>query len=723
MEDIDAILQLVAAGREGGFAPENMLDDQELAIYQAHEKTIKPELSGHYDNLAKVLPNNTLSRLAQDIVHWVRYDEDTRLEWQEMETEGIKLLGVTKKPLFKPAFDGASQVTHPVLAKAVVEFHARAINELFPPEGPVKTEILGEETPDAQAQRQRVQDYMNYQYTEDMPGAFDEEDRLLFRLPISGSVFKKTYYDPLLKKLVSRMIEPADFIVPYSASDLATAGRYTHRYRESHNWILQNIQAGFFIEGIHSRTYPLNDLMDRPSVIDVIDDTEGRTQLTHEDDEIHTVYEMCVYLDLPGFETESGVKLPYKVWIDRDNQTVLRVQRNWLVNDDDMRAVVDVTHKKFLPGLGFYGYGLYHLLAGIGKAATGALNALLDSAAFANLQGGFRTRESRVRGGDEGPIAPGEWRETDLAAEELSKAFFRIPYEEPSTVLFQLLGYLGEEGKAFGGGDIMSGDANPNAPVGTTLALIEQGAKTFAAIFRRLHVAYKCEFRILARLNGMYLPVEGYPYAIKGGMNTAYPADFDDRIDIIPVSDPTIFSNTQRIVMAQGVLDLAEKFPDIINRQEAARTMLVAMRVSNVEELLATDPAAAQQQQELMKLEVQLKQAQIEKVQADQALVSLQALFSAVQTAQMVATMPDIAPIADRLYKSVGGLDIDTPPMIGEASAMAPAMPPAIEQNTSPGFPAVAGPASPNLPGMSSPAMPTSGSGAMQGIETMAADS
>jgi hypothetical protein len=567
---------------------------------------------------------------------------------------------------------------------------------------------------------------MNYQYTEDMPGAFDEEDRLLFRLPISGSVFKKTYFDPLLKKIVSRMIEPADFIVPYSATDLATAGRYTHRFRESHNWVLQNVAAGFFVDGMHSRTAPLNDLMDRPVIIDVIDDAEGKSQLTHEDDEIHTIYETCVYLDLPGFETTNGVKLPYKAWIDRDNQTVLRIQRNWQPQDDDMRAIVDVTHKKFLPGLGFYGFGLYHLLAGIGKAATGALNALLDSAAFANLQGGFRTRDARVRGGNEGPISPGEWRETDLSAEELNKAFFRIPYEEPSTVLFQLLGYLGEEGKAFGGGDIMSGDANPNAPVGTTLALIEQGAKTFAAIFRRLHVAYKNEFRILARLNGMYLPIEGYPYAVKGGMNRAYPQDFDDRIDIIPVSDPTIFSNTQRIVMAQGILDLAEKFPQVINQQEAARSMLVAMRVSNIEELLATDPAAAQQQQELMKLEIELKQAEIDKVRAEQAQISLQALFSAMQSAQLAATMPSITPIADRIYQSVGGLDMNLPPMIGAVPSLPVIDAPAagVEQNTSPGFPALAGAETPSLPSLPTPTAPASAqAGATKGLETMAADS
>lgn len=696
--DIDTIIQAVTSAEADGLTPEQILDPNELEAYNEYMEGERKEPIGHYENLVGAIDETALSRIAQDAINWVRWDENTREDWQKRESEGIRLLGVSDQKSGGAAFEGASSVVHPLLAEAVTQFHSRAMAEMWPPEGPVKAIVLGEQSEERIAQAERVQDYMNYQYTEDMPGAFEEEDNLLFRLPLSGSCFKKVYYDPISRKLCSRLIEPADFIVPFTATDLETAPRYTHRSREMHNTVLKKIAAGYYAD-TGKLTKAINEVWDYPRVKTEIDHTEGRQRTSVDEDSTrHTILEMYVDLDIKGFEDigedgkPTGVALPYIVWVNRDDQSVLRIQRNWLPDDENKVAKLNVAHYRFMPGLGFYGYGLLHLIGGIANAATGGLRALLDSAAFANMQGGYRTRDSRVKGGDL-PLAPGEWREVDISAEDLSKAFYRVPYEEPSQTLFNLLGYLDDRSSHFIGGDVMTGDANPNAPVGTTLALIEQGGKTFSSIHRRLHVAHRNEFRILARLNEEYLPIEGYPYYTKSGDRHIMPSDFDKRVDIIPVSDPSIISNTQRIVQAQAVMDLAEKHPDKIDMTASLKMMLEVMRVPGYEELLKVDPIMAQNQQKMAELEMQIKEAELRKINAEidsivagTAETNVTAQFQAIQAAlQLILNRAAVQP-ADELLLSAGYKDHNGSPI---ASLPQPVQvnPTGIDQNTSPQFP------------------------------------
>ncbi len=730
--DLDFIMKVVDEAELEGMSPEDILDENELAVYQAATQgNVQRIPYEHYTNLVDFVDKSELGRLGGDVCFWVRSDELTREDWSKREKEGIRLLGVSDKVSGGASFDGASTVVHPLLAKAVTEFQSRAIAEMWPADGPVKSVVLGDKTPDRIAQALRVEDYMNYQYTIDMPGAFEEEDNMFFRLPISGSCFKKTYKDALTNKLCSRLIEPADFIVPFSATDLASAPRYTHRYRESYNSIMKKVANGFYVKP-KNLAKPANETFDYPEVKDEIDHTEGK-QRVGMDDSNHTILEMYIDLDLPGFEDENAegekteVALPYIVWVERDSQSVLRIQRNWMPEDKLKNAKLNVTHYRFMPGLGFYGYGLLHLIGGLANSATGALRALLDSAAFANMQGGYRTRESRVKGGEK-PLSPGEWREVDITAEELSRAFFRVPYSEPSSVLYQLLGYLDGLAKNFTGGDLMSGDANPNAPVGTTLALIEQGGKTFSAIHKRLHVAHKEEFKILARLNYEYLPDNGYPYLTDKGSKQIFAQDFDERIDIIPVSDPSIISNSQRVVQAQAALDLAEKHPDKVDVTGALKVMLQVLRIPNYEELLKPNEAMMAQQQKMAELEIKLKEAEIAKAQAEaeerQAKKTesyLRGLYSSMQAAGM-ALNPTIAAMGDSIYKSAGGMDFDQAPIANwptlTQSVPQDVQPAQVHQNTSPGFPANANPEQPAPVAPEQPVPRSSELGAEGGIET-----
>jgi hypothetical protein len=728
--DIDTILALVEAGGQAGLRPENILDDHELMVYQEFIENDLPERpTEHYDNLVPAIEDRILKKIGQDVVNWVRFDEDTRRDWIEREAKGIRMMGVSDRDIGKAPFEGSSMVVHPLLAEAVTEFHARAIAEMWPAEGPVKTQVLGSQDPDRIQQSQRVQDYMNYQYTEDMPGAFEEEDALLFRLPLSGSCFKKVYYDPISCKICSRLIEPADFIVPFSATDLETAPRYTHRFREMHNTLLKKIAKGYYTKP-RVLSEAVNEMADYPVIKDEIDHTEGRASNGIDEKMRHTIYEMVVYLDIEGYEDigedglPTGIELPYIVTVDRDTMDVLRIQRNWKETDQEHKqSECCVAHYRFMPGFGFYGYGLLHLIGGLAAAATGSLRALLDAAAFANLQGGFRTRDSRVNKNGDQPIAPGEWREVDSSYEELNKTFFRLPYEEPSPTLFKLLGYLDERGQKFvGTTEVMDGSANANAPVGTTLALIEQGAKKFSAIHKRLHNAHKSEFRILARLNSLYVPEQGYPYFTSKGERTIFASDFDDRVDVIPVSDPEIISSTQRIVQAQAVLDLTDKHPDKMDVVAALRAMLVAMRVSNVDELLQPDTAMQEANMKSLQLDIDIKKATLEKLQAERTESALRGLFSAIQAAQLVVSMPGIAPISDSIYLSAGGVDANGLPIADTSSLQGLTTNNAanadIPQNTSPGFPAIASPEQPSVsqPALSAPQSPEVG--ALSGIET-----
>jgi hypothetical protein len=714
--DIDKLVEMVRVGESEGLTAAQILDPQELESYREFTENERKQPPGHYDNLVDSLPDTLLRTLATNTINHVRWDEETREDWSKRESEGIRLLGVSDRRSVAASFKGASSVNHPLLVEAVTQFHSRALAEIWPPEGPVKCVTLGNSSEELIAQAERVQDYMNYQYTEEMPGAFEEEDNLLFRLPLSGSCFKKIYYDPLLDKLCSRLIEPADFIVPFSATDLQTAPRYTHRYRESHNQVMKKVKSGYYAK-TRILNKPVNETWDYPNVKTEIDHTEGRQRVSM-DDSRHTILEMYIDLemedtplaDVDEFGEPTGVALPYIVWCNRDDQEILRIQRNWEPDDERQTPEINCVHYRFMPGLGFYGYGLLHLIGGLAKSSTGALNALLDAAAFANLQGGFVTRDARLKMGDNS-LSPGQWLEIDCSAEEISKAFFSVPYKEPSPTLFKLMEYLDERGQRFAGTtDVMLGDVNVNnAPVGSTMAMIEQGGKTFSAIHRRLHVAHRNEFRILAKMNSRYIPENGYPYFTAKGDRMVMASDFDKRVDVVPVSDPSIISNTQRIVQAQEVLQMAEKYPEKIDMNLAIKAMLQALRVSNYEELLKTDPLMQKIQAQLQQLELQQKQADLEKTQAEKEGIDavktdnvVKGLYTVIQTVN--AANPLLLGAYDSLFKSSGGKDYNGLPLID----------PNVLANAGTGqvpLPANTNPLTPANP-------PSPGIGADQGIET-----
>lgn len=578
----------------------DMLTPDEMATYSSYldehySRAVNPD--DHLANLAEHLDpeqsENILTRLATDIIEWVETDKSSREEWVKKEARGIRLLGVSTKTVGGGTFKGASKVTHPLLIEAITQFQARAIAEMWPSTGPVKTVVMGDVTDERRQQAERVKGFMNYQYMTVMPGAFEEEDKLLFRLPLSGSCFKKSVYNPMIGGLQSSFIEPSALIVPYSATSLETALRFTEKFEETGNDTMKKISAGIY------RDVPLFEAYGDPDTTDTsveseIDNTEGRRYVSYEGDQPYVRYECYCFLDLKGFEDVdengkiTGVALPYCVTVDYDNQKVLSIRRNWKQGDIKKSRRVLYTHYKFLPGLGFYGYGFIHTIGGLGEAATGALRALLDAAGFANMKGGYRSRDAKISGGAESP-GMGEWPEVDASPEEMKSAFFPLPYDEPSQTLYHLLGYIDELGRRFANTtEAMVGEANNNGPVGTTLALIEQGSKVSSGIHLRLHQARAKEFKLMSELNAEYLPDE-YPYDVPGESRTVKSADFDAKVDVIPASDPNLVSSTQRIAMAQSTYQLAQENPDLYDKRAANKALLEAMRVPNIDELMPSD--------------------------------------------------------------------------------------------------------------------------------------
>lgn len=543
----------------------------------------------HYANLAEHVPVEILPRLSQDVLEWVDRDEESRAEWYTREREGLVLMGLLKDPARVAPFKGATEASHPLLAEAVTNFQARAIAEIWPAGGPVKTTVMGVKTPETEAQAARVKGFMNYQYTQ-VNGGFDEEDRMLMRLPMSGSCFKKQYFDPATGIVRSDYVEASDFLVPYQTTSLKTAPRYTHRMPNvTGNDIKKLMKIGFYMESDHWQE-PRGDGMENTEVHEAIDEIEGRSPAAYDDDAGYTVLECYCFLDLEGFEDvddkgkKTGVALPYVVTVEKENQQVLAIRRGWKASDPLKERRVQVTHYKFLPGFGFYGYGFVHVIGGLTQAATGALRAYLDAAGLANMKGGFRSRDAKLD--DEGPLGMGEWREVDMTAEELSKCFYPMEYREPSKGLFEMLGYLDGVGRRYTSTtENLVGDANNSGPVGTTLALIEQGLKVFSAIHKRLHESHTVEFRIMADLYGEFLPNQ-YPYLVEEAEEVVFKADFDERVDVVPVSDPNTVTNTQRIARAQGVVELATQAPDIYDMRAVHKRMLSAMQVPKIDELI-----------------------------------------------------------------------------------------------------------------------------------------
>lgn len=579
--------ELARLGQMADEYGEEILTEEEAAMIAPAGQMQSPD--EHYANLAEYVDESDLIQIAQDVVEWTENDETGRKEWYDREKRGMILLGLIKDEAAIAKFKGATEASHPLLAEACSNFQARAIAEVWPAGGPVKTVVMGMPTPEVEAQSTRVKDFMNWQYTQ-VNGGFDEEDRMLMRLPMSGSTFKKQYFDPQMAIVRSDYVEAADFLVPYQTTSLKTAPRYTHRMPNfSGNDVKKLIQIGYYKEPKHFSD-PTDVGMDNTEVHEAIDRIEGRDPVDYEENAGYTLLECYCFLDLKGFEDQgpdgknTGIALPYVVTVEKDNQAVLAIRRGWKEGDARKERRLNVTHFRFMPGFGFYGYGFVHMIGGLAAAATGALRAYLDAAGFANTKGGFKSRDAKLE--SDAPIGMGEWRGVDMTAEELAKCFYPMEYREPSKGLFEMLGYLDEVGRRFTSTtENLVGDANNNGPVGTTLALIEQGLKVFSAIHKRLHEAHAEEFKIMADLYSEFLPEE-YPYMVEGAESVILKADFDARVDVVPVSDPNVVTNTQRIAQAQGVVELAAQAPEIYDMRAVHTRMLKSMQVNKVEELI-----------------------------------------------------------------------------------------------------------------------------------------
>jgi hypothetical protein len=541
----------------------------------------------HNANLAEYLDDGYLGEISSDLRASYEEDLDSRSEWEETYTKGLDQLGVKYEERTVP-FEGASGVTHPLIAESVTQFQAQAYKELLPSGGPVKTQVLGLQDQAREDQAARVKDFMNYQIMEVMEEFDPDMDQLLFYLPLSGSTFKKVYFDEAKQRAVSKFIPAQDLVVPYAASDLATASRVTHVLRMDANEVRKMQIAGFYRD-VELSKYD----EDEDQVRQKVDQLQG-TSRTYTD-EVYTVLEMHVDLDLEGFEDMSpdgeptGIALPYIVTIDEGSGQVLSIRRNFEEGMGLAKKQQYFVHYKFMPGLGFYGFGLIHMIGGLGRAATSILRQLIDAGTLANLPAGFKARGVRVRNDDE-PLQPGEWRDIDAPGGNIRDAIIPLPYKEPSGTLAQLLGALIDGGRRFVSlADQQTADANGQAPVGTTVALLERGMKVMSAIHKRLHYSQKQEFRILARIFRDNLPQE-YPYDVEGGNRTIMAQDFDDRIDVVPVSDPNIFSMAQRVTLAQTQLQLAQSNPQMHNLHAAYRRMYQALEVQNIDEILPPPP-------------------------------------------------------------------------------------------------------------------------------------
>jgi len=545
---------------------------------------VEAEQYDHMANLAEVIDEAVLGEISSELRGLYEEDSESREEWEEGYTKGLDLLGVKYQERSQP-FEGASGVTHPLIAESVVQFQAQSYKELLPAGGPVKTQVLGAKTMEKESQASRVKNFMNYQVTEVMEEFDPDTDQMLFYLPLSGSTFKKVYFDPTKGRAVSAFVPAEDLVVSYSATDLATAPRVTHVLRMDGNQVRKMQIAGMYRDVEVSADDDMED-----QVRDKVDEIEGLSK--GYTDDVHTILEMHVDLELEGFEDigsdgePTGIKIPYIVTIDHGSGEILAITRNYEAQDQLKTKRQYFVHYKFLPGLGFYGFGLIHMIGGLGRAATSILRQLIDAGTLANLPSGFKARGIRIRNEDE-PLMPGEFRDIDAPGGDIRNAIVPLPFKEPSGTLAQLLASLIEGGRRFVSiadqqiGESQSGDM----PVGTTVALLERGMKVMSAIHKRLHYSQKTEFRLLARIFAENLPPV-YPYEVAGAPSEIKSQDFDGRVDVLPVSDPNIFSMAQRVTLAQTQLQLAQSNPGIHNLHEAYKRMYQALEVQNIDEIL-----------------------------------------------------------------------------------------------------------------------------------------
>ena len=541
-----------------------------------------------YDNLAEDMEDSDLQYISSELMEEYENDKTSRDEWSRTYTKGLDLLGFKYDERSQP-FQGASGVTHPLLAEAVTQFSSTAFKEMMPSGGPVRTRVMGKETLEVYQQSQRVKEFMNYQITSVMEEYTPELDQMLFYLPLSGSTFKKVYYDGQLERAVSKFVPAEDLVVPYTASDLDSCDRITHVVKQSENDIRKKQVAGFYLDVDLSPPAPDDGTYSSSNIKSKINQVEG-IQATGETN-MYTLLEFHVDLDIEGFENKdnkgkpTGIKIPYIVTIDEQSGKILCIRRNYDEGDKTFKKKQYFVHYKFLPGLGFYGFGLIHLIGGLSRTATQALRQLIDAGTLSNLPAGFKARGLRIKD-DDSPLQPGEFRDVDAPGGAIRDGLMPLPYKEPSQTLFQLLGFVVQAGQRFAQiADMQVGDGNQGAPVGTTIALLERGSRIMSSIHKRMYYSMQKEFKLLAKVIQSYLPEE-YPYQVVGGDRNIKQSDFDDRVDVIPVADPNIFSMSQRIQLAQTQLQLATSAPQLHDVKEAYIRMYEALGVNDIDKIM-----------------------------------------------------------------------------------------------------------------------------------------
>ena len=584
-QEIESQIQEDQAEEAEQGPPVDVVENEDGSVDINYDPKAASEDQGedHFSNLAEFLPEDILGKLGSELMGNYQDYKMSRKDWEKSYTDGLDLLGFKYNDRTEP-FKGASGATHPVLAEAVTQFQALAYKELLPADGPVRTQVMGVSTPEKIQQSQRVEDYMNYEVMNNMTDYEPDFDQLLFYLPLAGSAFKKIYYDEVEGKAVSKFVPADDIVVPYTATSLNDAESIIHMVRMSEN-DLRKQQVGGFYKEVDIEPGPQNESEADKKERELAGESKTK------DANVFTLLEFHTELDLEGFEDvdqdgePTGIKVPYVVTIEEASKEILSIRRNYEIGDPLKKKINYFVHFKFLPGLGFYGFGLIHMIGGLSRTATAALRQLLDAGTLSNLPAGFKMRGIRIRDDAQG-IQPGEFRDVDAPGGNLRDAFMPLPFKEPSQTLLQLMGVVVQAGQRFASiADLQVGDGNQGAAVGTTVALLERGSRVMSAIHKRLYSSLKQEFNLLARVFKLYLPPE-YPYDVIGGERVIKQKDFDDRVDILPVADPNIFSQTQRISLAQSEMQLAASNPQIHNMYEVYRNMYEALGVKNIDSIL-----------------------------------------------------------------------------------------------------------------------------------------
>jgi hypothetical protein len=597
MEDLAAEVELELPGSmENVVAFEGMAENMDIEITPEEDGGMTVDFDPQdqrgksddfYMNLAEEMPDRELSRIANELMAEFDANKSGRQEWEDAYANGLELLGFSYEERAQP-FRGASGVTHPLLAEAATQFQAQAFNELLPASGPVRTAVLGSETREKEQQAIRVKQFMNYYITNVMEEYTPELDQMLFFLPLAGSTFKKVYYDETRGRAVSKFVPAEHLVVPYETSDLETCPNITQVIRMSLNDLRKKQVSGFYLD---MDVLPAQG--ESGSVEDEIQRIDGVTPTQIDYD--CTILECHVDLDLEGYEDEdddgdfTGIKIPYVVTISQDNGQILSIRRNYREDDEEKRKIQYFVHYKFLPGFGFYGLGLIHTIGGLSRTATAALRQLIDAGTLSNLPAGFKARGLRIRDDDD-PLQPGEFRDVDAPGGAIRDSLMPLPFKGPDQTLFNLLGFVVQAGQRFATiTDLKVGDGNQQAAVGTTIAMLEQGSRVMSAVHKRLHYAMRIEFKMLARVMSESLPQE-YPYTVEGAESAVMASDFDDRIDVIPVSDPNMFSQAQRIALAQTKLQLAGAAPELHNMYEVYKDMYEALGVKDTDRIMKRIP-------------------------------------------------------------------------------------------------------------------------------------